>query len=120
MSIFDYPRINFKGLISINVGTANNDDYSGDLFMPDSPYAPNQPVRLADSASVQPETYGMDDDTWVKWAVTPLVVATPLHRPIPADKPPPAGSKALTWMQTQTQTPSSPGNGTTTAIWGST
>ncbi len=76
MSIFDYPRINFKGLISINVGTANNDDYSNDLFVPNSPYAPGQPVRLADSASVQPETYGMDDATWLKWAVTPLVVTT--------------------------------------------
>lgn len=75
MSIFDYPRINFKGLISINVGTANNDDYSGEFFA-SGPYA-NQPVRLADSPSVQPMLYGMDDDTWVKWAVTPLVVNKP-------------------------------------------
>jgi len=26
MSIFDYPRINFKGTIQLNPGTANNDD----------------------------------------------------------------------------------------------
>lgn len=75
MSIFDYPRINYKGLISINVGTANNDDYSGEQFV-GGPYN-GQPVRLADSASVQPMTYGMDDATWVKWAVTPLGVYNP-------------------------------------------
>ncbi|MGE7775117.1 hypothetical protein ACQKLP_10360 [Chitinophaga sp. NPDC101104] len=75
MSIFDYPRINFKGLISINVGTANNDDYSGEQFA-SGPYA-GQPVRLADSASVQPMTYGMTDDAWVNWAITPLGVYNP-------------------------------------------
>ncbi|WP_341837017.1 hypothetical protein WJU16_03910 [Chitinophaga pollutisoli] len=75
MSIFDYPRINFKGLVSINVGTANNDDYSGEQFA-GGPYN-GMPVRLADSANVQPMLYGMDDDTWVKWAVTPLSVYNP-------------------------------------------
>jgi len=28
MSLFDYPRINFKGTIQLNPGTANNDDYA--------------------------------------------------------------------------------------------
>ena len=28
MSLFDYPRINFKGIIELNPGTANNDDYA--------------------------------------------------------------------------------------------
>ena len=27
MSLFDYPRINFKGTIQLNPGTANNDDF---------------------------------------------------------------------------------------------
>ena len=31
MSIFDYPRINFKGTIQLNPGTANNDDYAAEL-----------------------------------------------------------------------------------------
>ena len=28
MSLFDYPRINFKGEIELDPGTANNDDYA--------------------------------------------------------------------------------------------
>ena len=28
MSLFDYPRIHFKGTIQLNPGTANNDDYA--------------------------------------------------------------------------------------------
>ena len=28
MSLFDYPRINFRGKIELNPGTANNDDYA--------------------------------------------------------------------------------------------
>lgn len=88
MSIFHFPRINFKGLMAVNVGTCNNDDYSGDVFPPGSPYA-GQPVRLNDSANVQPagldpETglvYGMTDAEWVAWAQTPNNFA-----PAPAPK----------------------------------
>lgn len=29
MSQFDFPRIHVRGLINLNVGTANNDDYAG-------------------------------------------------------------------------------------------
>ena len=39
MSLFDYPRINFKGTIQLNPGTANNDDYAqqpGALVLPAS------------------------------------------------------------------------------------
>ncbi len=83
MSIFHFPRINFKGLMAINVGTANNDDYSGDVFPPDSPYA-NLPVRLNDSVNVQPagldtETglvYGMTDEEWITWVQTPNYFAS--------------------------------------------
>lgn len=66
MSVFNFPRINFKGLLMVNVGTANNDDYSGDVFPSDSPFA-GQPVRLADSVNVQPLTYGKTDEEWVQW-----------------------------------------------------
>lgn len=67
MSVFNFPRINFKGLLMVNVGTANNDDYSSDVFPQDSPFA-GQPVRLADSINVQPLTYGKTDEEWIKWA----------------------------------------------------
>lgn len=78
MSIFHFPRINFKGLIAVNVGTANNDDYSGDQFPPGSPYQ-GQPLRLGDSKNVQPAgldpdtglVYGMTDAQWVEWVQTP-------------------------------------------------
>lgn len=29
MSVLSFPRINFKGTIQLNPGTANNDDYAG-------------------------------------------------------------------------------------------
>lgn len=66
MSIFSFPRINVKGLIGVDVGTANNDDYSGYQFPPGGPYA-GQPLRLADTKSVQAITYGMTDDQWIQW-----------------------------------------------------
>ncbi len=66
MSIFDFPRWNVKGLIGIDVGTANNDDYSSVQFPPGDPNA-GQPLRLADSVQVQPNTFGMDDDAYVQW-----------------------------------------------------
>ena len=34
MSLFDYPRINVKGTIQLNPGTANNDDYAGAVSFP--------------------------------------------------------------------------------------
>ncbi|HEY0678373.1 MAG TPA: hypothetical protein VGD17_08800 [Chitinophagaceae bacterium] len=76
MSIFHFPRINVKGLFTINVGTANNDDYSGYQFPPGGPNA-GQPVRLFDSINVLPLTYGMTDDEWTKWAITPITVSDP-------------------------------------------
>lgn len=76
MSIFNFPRINFKGLMIINVGTANNDDYSNDVFPPGSPYA-GQPVRLADSINVQPLTYGMNDADWITWVQAQGTFASP-------------------------------------------
>ena len=34
MSLFDYPRINIKGTIQLNPGTANNDDYAAGQHSP--------------------------------------------------------------------------------------
>jgi hypothetical protein len=71
MSLFDYPRINFKGTIRLNPGTANNDDYAqqpGALLLPASygPYA-GQVLALIDSKTVQPRTFGMTDADFIAW-----------------------------------------------------
>jgi hypothetical protein len=71
MSLFDYPRINFKGTIELNPGTANNDDYAqqpGAALLPAScgPYA-GQVLGLIDSKTVQPRTYGMSDAGFIAW-----------------------------------------------------
>ena len=68
MSIFDYPRINFKGTIQLNPGTANNDDYAGAVTLPSSwgPYA-GQTLALIDSKLVQARTFGMSDDDFMAW-----------------------------------------------------
>lgn len=69
MSLFDYPRINFKGTIQLNPGTANNDDYAGAALLPSSygKYA-GQTLALIDSKTVQPNTYGMSDEAFIEWA----------------------------------------------------
>ena len=71
MSIFNYPRINFKGTIQLNPGTANNDDYAGGVVLPDSwgPYA-GQTLALIDSKLVQARTFGMSDDDFMAWVQT--------------------------------------------------
>src|ERR1044071_4878438 len=68
MSIFDFPRINFKGTIQLNPGTANNDDYAGSYMLPDSwgPFA-GETLALIDSKMVQARTYGMADEVFRKW-----------------------------------------------------
>jgi hypothetical protein len=70
MSLFDYPRINFKGTIQLNPGTANNDDYaqqpSAVLSASGGPYA-GQVLGLIDSKTVQPRTYGMSDAGFIAW-----------------------------------------------------
>jgi hypothetical protein len=71
MSIFNYPRINFKGTIQLNPGTANNDDYAGGVVLPDSwgPFA-GQTLALIDSKNVQARTYGMTDEAFMAWVQT--------------------------------------------------
>jgi hypothetical protein len=71
MSLFDYPRVNFKGTIQLNPGTANNDDYAqqpGAALLPASfgPYA-GQVLGLIGSETVQPRTYGMSDVEFIAW-----------------------------------------------------
>jgi hypothetical protein len=69
MSLFDYPRINFKGTIELNPGTANNDDYAQQpsWVLPDGPYA-DRPLGLIDSKTVSVQTYGMPDADFISWA----------------------------------------------------
>ena len=71
MSLFDYPRINFKGTLQLNPGTANNDDYAqqpGAAVLPAryGPYA-GQVLGLIDSKTVQPRTFGMTDADFIAW-----------------------------------------------------
>src|ERR1044072_3938443 len=72
MSLFDYPRINFKGTIQLDPGTANNDDYAqqpGAALIPASfgpPYA-GQVFGLIDSKTVQPRTFGLSDADFIAW-----------------------------------------------------
>lgn len=71
MSIFDFPRINFKGTIQLNPGTANNDDYASNYTLPASwgQFA-GAPLALIDSKTVQARTYGMSDEAFVAWVQT--------------------------------------------------
>jgi len=72
MSIFNYPRINFKGTIQLNPGTANNDDYAGAYVLPDSwgPFA-GETLALIDSKLVQARAYGMSDESFREWVQKP-------------------------------------------------
>lgn len=63
MSVFDYPRINFSGIITLNPGTANNDDYSGAYKDP----VTGQNLALIDSAQVEPRTFGKTDEEFLAW-----------------------------------------------------
>jgi hypothetical protein len=66
MSLFDFPRINIKGTVILNPGTANNDDYAGSYTLPDGPFA-GETLALIDSKLVQPRTFGMTDADFIAW-----------------------------------------------------
>jgi len=66
MSLFDFPRINITGTVTLNPGTANNDDYAGSVTFPSGPNA-GQTLALIDSKLVQPRTYGMSDADFITW-----------------------------------------------------
>ena len=69
MSIFNYPRINFKGTLQLNPGTANNADYAGNNYVMPASWGPfaGEPLALIDSKTVQARTYGMSDDAFIEW-----------------------------------------------------
>lgn len=79
MSIFSLPRIHVSGLIEINVGTANNDDYSGFVFQ--SGPGADQPVRLANTAAVQPMTFGQSDAAFIAWVQSVVNAVKPPSAP---------------------------------------
>src|SRR5712672_613226 len=66
MSLFDFPRINISGTVTLVPGTANNDDYAGSVTFPPGPNE-GQTLALIDSKIVQPRTYGMSDDDFIAW-----------------------------------------------------
>ena len=92
MSIFSFPRIHVKGLLAVNVGTGNNDDYSSKAVMgPDYPGFETWPLRQADSPNVRPLTYGMTDDQWTEWAQKRQRFAlSPIQQPAAAGPPAPS------------------------------
>jgi hypothetical protein len=71
MSVFHFPRLNFKGTVQLNPGTANNDDYAGGVVLPSSwgPFA-GETLALIDSKTVQPRTFGMSDQAFMAWVQT--------------------------------------------------
>jgi hypothetical protein len=77
MSLFDFPRINISGTITLVPGTANNDDYAGSVTFPDGPNK-GQTLALIDSKIVQPRTYGMSDDEFIAW----VQKAQPFNPPV--------------------------------------
>ncbi len=88
MSQFHFPRINFHGVGRINVGTANNDDYSQFNFATaPTPYS-GQPVRTSDTMTVQAMTYGQSEDQFVQWIQHRQNATDPTGKPqqiIPAE-----------------------------------
>jgi hypothetical protein len=109
MSIFSFPRLHVSGLIEINVGTGNNDDYSGLVFADDP--GKGQPVRLADSAAVRPTTFGLSDADFVTWVQkvvgavqpSPQAAAAP-----PATSAPPNVTKGLLTTAPAAPAPAAP------------
>ncbi|HEY2091348.1 MAG TPA: hypothetical protein VGJ81_05635 [Thermoanaerobaculia bacterium] len=77
MSLFDFPRINIAGTVTLNPGTANNDDYAGSVTFPSGPNA-GQTLALIDSKLVQPRTYGMSDADFIAW----VQKAQPFNPPV--------------------------------------
>lgn len=69
MSVFDYPRINVFGTVTVNPGTANNDDYAAsDQFPADWNAVAGEALGLIDSKNVKARTFGMSDDNFLSWA----------------------------------------------------
>ena len=84
MSIFDFPRINFKGFLTLNPGTANNDDYTPAVATPEEwgPFA-GQPFGLVDSKMVRARTFGMSDEAFIAWIQKPQTLTPTTDPPQP-------------------------------------
>ena len=68
MTVFDYPRVNFSGTLTLNPATANNCDYANAFVLPPGLGARvGQALGLIDSKLVRAITYGMDDETFRAW-----------------------------------------------------
>jgi hypothetical protein len=78
MSLFDFPRINLTGMLTLSPGTANNDDYAGYATLPDGygSYT-GQTLALIDSKLVEPRTYGMADADFIAWVQKAQTFNTP-------------------------------------------
>jgi hypothetical protein len=68
MTVFDYPRVNFSGTLTLTPATANNCDYANAYVLPPgSGPGAGQALGLIDSKLVRAITYGMDDETFRAW-----------------------------------------------------
>ncbi len=78
MSLFDFPRINLTGTLTVSPGTANNDDYAGQATLPEG-YGPHtgQTLALINSKLVEPRTYGMSDADFIAWVQKAQTFNTP-------------------------------------------
>ncbi len=71
MSVFDLPRIHLAGTVTLDPGTANNDDYAGSAFIPPgAPRGAGETLALMLSSPVRAQTYGMTDAEFVTWVQT--------------------------------------------------
>lgn len=88
MAVFDLPRVNFSGMLRLNPGTANNEDYAqpgpGQALMPDG-----EPMGLLATGPVDVREFGMTDAEFVDWIQRPHVFATPsaVGQPPPPSPP---------------------------------
>lgn len=88
MTVFDLPRLNFRGHLQLNPGTANNEDYAqpGDtqaLIPPSFPDDAGEPMGLLDSGPVEVRRFGLDDEEFIRWIQAPQVFETPGGTPEP-------------------------------------
>jgi hypothetical protein len=70
MSLFDFPRVHFKGTIELNPGTANNDDYAQQpsaILPADCGRHAGKVLALICSKTVTARTYGMSDEAFIAW-----------------------------------------------------
>lgn len=82
MTVFDYPRLNFRGHLRLNPGTANNEDYAQPggqqaLMPPSFGHFAGKPMALLESSPVHVQRYGLDDAAFVTWIQSAQEFDTP-------------------------------------------